>query len=94
MERQKNTETVFPSFFHLIDEETHEDALERNLKSAGKTNTLSKMEMVLAFAFKYSNITSMLAAANFSTPHLLVFILIPEVVYYGKYGVKQSLFFS
>lgn len=66
-----------------------------SLENASKTNVQSEMETVLAFTVTYSSVTtSVLAAANFSTSHLLAFILIPAVVYYGKYGVKESLLFS
>lgn len=64
-----------------------------SLQSAGKTNACSKMERVLAFTVTQSSITTVLAAANFSTPHLLAFILIPAIVYYGKYGVRETLLF-
>ena len=65
-----------------------------SLESEGKTNAQSKMETVLAFAVTQSSIISVLAAANFSTPHLLAFILIPAAVYYGKYGVRESFLLS
>lgn len=65
-----------------------------SLENASKTNVQSEMETVLAFAVTYSSTTSVLAAANFSIPHLLAFILIPAVAYYGKSGVRESLLFS
>lgn len=65
-----------------------------SLENASKTNVQSEMETVLAFTVTQSNTTSVLAAANFSIPHLLAFILISAVVYYGKYGVRESLLFS
>lgn len=91
--RDRRIQKEYFLVFYLISDQTNDqtnvDALGRNLKSAGNAEQNRKVLLHLSTAV----ITSVLAAAKFSTPHLLAFILIPVLEHYGKFGVKESLVF-